>query len=109
MQKFLYVGILDKFLKSLFDNNNNNNNHSMNIKTYHRTITIIHINFIIIGFQCIYISTDEVEMYCHRSRDRYFIVTKPRNYSTTTETTMTKYTLSRKATSLGSNPKKWTF
>ena len=57
----------------------------------------------------IYISTDEVEMYCYRSRDRYFLVTKPRNYSTTTEITMTKYTLSRKAISLGSIPKKWTF
>ena len=56
-----------------------------------------------------YISTDEVEMYCHRSRDRYFMVTKLRNYSTTTETTMTKFTLSSKAISLGANPKKWTF
>ena len=56
-----------------------------------------------------YIATDEVEMYCHRSRDRYFMVMKPRNYSTTTEITMTKYTLSRKAISLGANPEKWTF
>ena len=48
-------------------------------------------------------------MYCHRSRDRYFMVTKPRNYSTTTETTMTKYTLSHKVISLGANPKKMNF
>ena len=53
-----------------------------------------------------HISTDEVEMYCHRSRDRYLMVTKLRNYSTTTKTTMTKFTLSRKAISLGANPKK---
>ena len=53
-----------------------------------------------------YISTDEVEMYCHRSRNRYFMVTKLRNYSATAEATMTKFKLSSKAISLGANPKK---
>ena len=53
-----------------------------------------------------YISTDEVEMYCHRSRNQYFMVTKLRNYSTTAEATMTKFKLSSGAIYLGGNPKK---
>ena len=53
-----------------------------------------------------YISTDEVEMYCHRSRNPYFMVTKLRNYSATAEATMTKFKLSSEAISLGGNPKK---
>ena len=56
-----------------------------------------------------YISTDEVEMYCHRSRNRYFMVTKLRNYSATAEASMTKFKLSSKAISLGANPKKMNF
>ena len=55
---------------------------------------------------CFYISTDEVEMYWFYSRNGYFMVTQLRNYSTTTETTMTKFTLSCKPIYLGSNPKK---
>ena len=54
-----------------------------------------------------YISTDE--MYCHRSRNQYFMVTKLRNYSTTAEATMTKFKLSSKAIYLGGNPKKMNF
>ena len=59
--------------------------------------------------QSCYISTDEVKMYCYRSRDRYFMVRQLRNYSTTTETTMTKFSLLRKAIPLGTNPKKLAF
>ena len=54
--------------------------------------------------QSCYISTDEVEMYCHRSRNQYFMVKKLRNYSTTAEATMTKFKLSCEAISLGGNP-----
>ena len=56
-----------------------------------------------------YISTDEVEMYWYRSRERYFVVTQLRNYSTTTKATMTTFTFSYRAISLGANPKKWAF
>ena len=56
-----------------------------------------------------YISTDEVEKYCYRSRNPYFMVTKLRNYSTTAEATMTKFKLSSKAIYPGGNPKIWTF
>ena len=56
-----------------------------------------------------YISTDEVEMYCHRSRNQYFMVTKLRNYSTTAKATMTKFELSSKAIYLEGNPKKMNF
>ena len=59
--------------------------------------------------QTCYISTDEVERYCYRSRNQYFMVTKLRNYSTTAEATMTKFKLSSKAIYLGGNPKKMNF
>ena len=53
-----------------------------------------------------YISTDEVEMYCYRSRERYLMVTQLRNYSTTTEATITTFTFSYIAISLSANPEK---
>ena len=56
-----------------------------------------------------YISTDEVEMYWFYSRNGNFLVTQLRNYSTTTEATMTTFTFSCKAISPGSYLKKWTF
>ena len=45
-------------------------------------------------------------MYCYRSRNGYFMVRKLRNCSTTTEATMTTFTCSCRAISLGANPKK---
>ena len=47
-------------------------------------------HFTLFYYFVFYISTDEVEMYSYHSRNGYFMVTKLRNYSITTEATIDK-------------------